>query len=130
AKSIGVANGDLEQMRAQIKLNLEHEVKRRTQMLLKEQVMSVLLKVAELQTPNSLVQQDQQRLVEMARQELHRRNVSGADTVPIPAEVFKDKAERRVRLGLIVAELVKTHALQAKPEQIKAQIEELAQSYE
>ena len=53
-----------------------------------------------------------------------------ADKAPIPPELFKAQAERRVRLGLVVAELVRAHNLQAKPEQLQAHIEELAQSYE
>jgi trigger factor len=56
--------------------------------------------------------------------------VKDADKAPIPAEIFKPQAERRVRLGLVVAELVRTNNLQAKPEQLQAHIEELSQSYE
>ena len=58
------------------------------------------------------------------------RSVKDAATAPIPAELFTAQAERRVRLGLVVAELVRTHKLQAKPEQLQAHIEEMSQSYE
>jgi len=61
---------------------------------------------------------------------LKQRGIKDADKAPIPEEVFRPQAERRVRLGLVVAELVRTHELQAKPEQLKAHIEELAASYE
>ncbi|WP_338925284.1 trigger factor [Mycetohabitans endofungorum] len=130
AKSLGIADGDLAKMRAEIKDNLEREAKRRTQAILKNQVMDALLKLAELDAPNALIEQDQQRLVEMARQDLAQRGVPDAAKAPIPAEMFKEQAERRVKLGLILAELVKEHKLEAKPEQIRAEVDEFAKSYE
>jgi trigger factor len=130
AKSLGIADGDQAKMRAEIKENLEREAKRRTQSLVKNQVMDALLKVAELDVPNALIEQDQQRLVEMARQDLVQRGVPNAQNAPIPAEMFKEQAERRVKLGLVLAELVKENGLEAKPEQIRAEVEEFAKSYE
>ncbi|HTH76242.1 MAG TPA: trigger factor [Trinickia sp.] len=130
AKSLGIADGDLAKMRAEIKENLEREAKRRTQSLVKNQVMDALLKVAELEVPNALIEQDQERLVEMARQDLVQRGVPNAANAPIPAEMFKEQAERRVKLGLVLAEVVKEHGLEAKPEQIRAEVEEFAKSYE
>src|SRR5207253_2728685 len=70
AKSLGIADGSLEKMRADIRENLEREVKRRTHAMLKDQVMDALLKVSELDVPKSLIEQDQERLVEMARRDL------------------------------------------------------------
>ena len=70
------------------------------------------------------------RMIEGARAELKQRGIKDADKAPIPEEVFRPQAERRVRLGLVVAELVRANNLQAKPEQIKAHIDELAASYE
>jgi trigger factor len=130
AKSLGIADGDLVKMRAEIRDNLEREAKRRTQSIVKNQVMDALLKVAELDVPNALIEQDQQRLVEMARQDLAQRGVPNADSAPIPAEMFKEQAERRVKLGLVLAELVKANQLEAKPEQIRAEVDEFAKSYE
>ena len=69
-------------------------------------------------------------MVEQMRADLKKRGVKDAETAPIPAEMFQAQAERRVRLGLVVAELVRSQNLQAKPEQLQAHIEELAQSYE
>jgi len=130
AKSLGIADGDLVKMRAEIKENLEREAKRRTQSIVKNQVMDALLKIAELDVPNALVEQDQQRLVEMARADLEQRGVPNAKDAPIPAEMFKEQAERRVKLGLVLAELVKSNGLEAKPEQIRAEVDEFAKSYE
>lgn len=76
------------------------------------------------------MQSELERLVEGARADLKQRGVKDADKAPIPEELFRPQAERRVRLGLVVAELVRANELHAKPEQIKAHIEELAASYE
>jgi trigger factor len=92
--------------------------------------MEALSKVAELDVPKALVQGELERLVEKARADLKQRGVKDADKAPIPEEIFKPQAEKRVRLGLIVAELVRTHGLQARPEQLQAHIEEMSQSYE
>jgi len=92
--------------------------------------MDALVKVAELDVPKALVAGETQRMIEGARADLKKRGVKDADSAPIPAELFQPQAEKRVRLGLVVAELVRTNNLQAKPEQLQAHIEELAQSYE
>ncbi len=130
AKSLGIEDGDLTKMRGEIKDNLKREVKRRTQQIVKNQVMDALLKISELDVPKALIEQDQERLVEMARQDLQQRGVPNAADVPIPAEMFAEQAERRVKLGLVLAELVKANELQAKPEQIRAEVDEFAKSYE
>jgi trigger factor len=130
ATSLGIPGGSVEKMRSDIRDNLEREVKRRTHALLKDQVMEALLKASELDVPKSLVEQDQERLVQMARQDLEQRGMPNAKNMPIPAEMFAQQAERRVKLGLILAEVVKANGLEAKPEQIKAEIEEFAKSYE
>jgi trigger factor len=61
---------------------------------------------------------------------LKQRGIKDADKAPIPEEVFRPQAERRVRMGLVVSEVVRMHNLQATPDQIKAHVEELAASYE
>ncbi|PEH86605.1 trigger factor [Burkholderia gladioli] len=130
AKTLGIEDGDTAKMRNEIKENLEREAKRRTQSLVKNQVMDAVLKISQLDVPNALVEQDQQRLVEMARQDLAQRGVPNAANAPIPVEMFKEQAERRVKLGLVIAELVKANGLEAKPEQIRAEVDEFAKSYE
>ena len=62
--------------------------------------------------------------------DLKQRGIKDADKAPIPDDIFRPQAEQRVRLGLVVAEVVRGNTLHAKPEQIKAHIEELAASYE
>ena len=130
AKSLGIADGTVAGLHADIKKNLEREVKFRLLARNKQAVMDALVAVAELDLPNSSVQSEIDRLLEGARADLKQRGVKDADKAEIPADVFRPQAERRVRLGLVVAELVRTNSLQAKPEQLKAHIEELAASYE
>jgi trigger factor len=130
AKALGIAGATVEALRADVRKNLEREVKFRVQARNKASVMDALVKAAELEVPKSLVAGETERMVEQMRADLKKRGVKDAETAPIPAEMFQAQAERRVRLGLVVAELVRTHNLQAKPEQLQAHIEELAQSYE
>ena len=92
--------------------------------------MDALIQVATLDLPKALVDNELERLVAGARDDLKQRGIKDADKAPIPSELFQPQAERRVRLGLVVAELVKTNNLQAKPEQLQAHIEEMSQSYE
>ena len=130
AKSLGIEDGTVESLRADIKKNLEREVKFRLLARNKTAVMDALVAKAELDLPKAAVQAEVERLLEGARAELKQRGIKDADKAPIPDEVFLPQAERRVRLGLVVAELVRANELHAKPEQIRAHVEELAASYE
>jgi trigger factor len=130
AKSLGIAEGTVEALRADIRKNLEREVKFRVLARNKQAAMDALAAKAELDLPNAVVQSELERLVEGARADLKQRGVKDADKAPIPEDLFRPQAERRVRLGLVVAELVRTNDLQATPEQIKAHIDELSASYE
>ena len=130
AKSLGIPDGTVESLRADIKKNLEREVKFRVLARNKAAVMDAVAKTAELDLPTALVANETARMIESARADLKKRGIKDADKAPIPEEIFKPQAERRVRLGLVVAELVRANNLQAKPEQLQAHIEEMAQSYE
>ena len=130
AKSLGIADGTVDGLRADIKKNLEREVKFRVLARNKQAVMDALLTKAELDLPNASVQAEIERLMEAARADLKQRGVKDADKAEIPADIFRPQAERRVRLGLVVAELVRSNELHAKPEQLKSHIDELAASYE
>ncbi len=129
-KTLGLEDGSVDSLRADIQKNLAREVSFRVAARNKAAALDAILKVAEFDVPKSLVDAEGQRLVDNARADLKQRGIKDADKAPIPAEMFAPQAERRVRLGLIVAELVKTHNLQAKPEQLQAHITELSQSYE
>ncbi|NML45170.1 trigger factor [Ramlibacter sp. G-1-2-2] len=130
AKSLGIADATVEGLRADIRKNLEREVKFRLLARNKQAAMDALVSKAELDLPQSIVKNEIDRLVEGARADLKQRGIKDADKAPIPEDVFRPQAERRVRLGLVVAELVRANGLEAKPEQIKQHIDELAASYE
>jgi trigger factor len=130
AKSLGIADATVEGLRADIAKNLQREVKYRLLNRNKQAVMDALISKAELDLPKSSVQAELDRMVEGARADLKQRGIKDADKAPIPDDIFRPQAERRVRLGLVVAELVRSNDLAAKAEQIKAHIDELAASYE
>lgn len=129
AKMLGVADGNVEQMRSEIKQNLEREAKKRMQAKLKEQVMDALIETTPVELPRSLVGMEIARLQEGAKKDLESRGMTTKD-MSLPTELFVDRAEKRVKLGLILSELVRQQNLLAKPEQVRAMIEELADSYE
>ena len=130
AKALGIREGTVEGLRADVRKNLDREVKFRLMSKNKGAVMDALVKSAELDVPKALVESETERMVESARADLKQRGIKDADTAPIPAEIFQPQAERRVRLGLVVAELVRASNLQAKPDQLQKHIEDLSQSYE
>ncbi|HEY9099113.1 MAG TPA: trigger factor [Thiobacillus sp.] len=127
AKALGVEDGNVETLKAEVKSNLEREVKRRVQTKMKEQAMELLLKVSTLDLPQSLVAMETERLRSMTEADMQQR---GVQTMQLSADMFTGQAERRVRLGLILAEIVQAHKLVAQPEQIRTLIMEQAQSYE
>jgi len=117
-------------MRAEVKANLEREVKLRLKAKTKDQVMQALLDVTPLEAPKSLIKNEIQSLQQMARENLASRGMPVKDDMPMPAEVFEAQAQRRVSLGLILGEVVRAHSLHARPEQVRAAVELQAQSYE
>jgi trigger factor len=129
ARSLGVTDGDLAKMRAEVKANVEREVKKRLGGELKGRVMQVLLDATRPALPKSLVDMEIERLVGGARADLQSRGLK-MENVPIDPQLFEDQAKRRVALGLIVAEVVKRFDLAAKPEQVRKLVEEHADSYE
>lgn len=129
AKALGVENGDITQMRAEIEANLKREVKKRLQARIKDQVMDALFKANPVEIPTSLVEMETQRLMQAARQDMEQRGMKIKD-FPMQPEWFADQAQRRVSLGLILSEIVKVNDLHAKSDQVKAIVEESAQSYE
>lgn len=127
AMALGVEDGDVEKLKAEVKSNLEREVKRRVQARLKEQTMELLLQKSTLDLPRSLVAMETDRLMKMTEADMQSR---GVQTMKLSADMFTGQAERRVRLGLILAEIVQANKLVAQPDQIRALIQEQAQSYE
>lgn len=129
AQSLGVTDGDIGKMRSEIKTNLERELKKRVQSKTKDQVMDALVSVAQLDLPRSLVDMEVGRLQEQAVQDLQSRGMTTKD-LQLPPELFVERAEKRVKLGLILGEVVKQNNLRARPEQIRSVVEEHAESFE
>lgn len=129
AKSLGVDNGDVDKMRADIRESLEQEVTKRVRARVKEQVFQALLDNAKLELPRALLAIEMNRLMQAARSGLEQRGVD-LTTVNIEPAMFKEQAERNVNLRLILGELVNKNALQAKPEQVRAMVDEFASSFE
>ena len=129
SRSLGVADGDLGKMRAEVQANLEREIKKRLQSRLKEQVMQALLDATPLELPVALVEMEIERLKESTRQDMVARGMTRID-MPMPSDLFEKQARRRVGLGLILSEVVRINQLLARTEQVRAMVEDLAQSYE
>lgn len=129
AKMLGVADGDVSKLRGEIEGNLKREVKKRIESRTKDQVMEALLAANPITVPKALVDMEIERLMQNARQDMEQRGMKTKD-FPIQPAWFADQAERRVKLGLVLAKVVKVQALQAKPEQVKALVDEAAQTYE
>ncbi|NMG30396.1 trigger factor [Aromatoleum evansii] len=129
ARALGVADGDVAKLRDEVRANLEREVKRRIQAKIKEQVMDALLAANPIEVPKALIDAESRQLAENAKRDLEMRGMKTKD-IPVEPAWFADQAVRRVKLGLIMAELVKAKELYAKPEQVRALVEEMAQSYE
>ena len=130
AKALGIEEGSVDGLRASVKKNLEREVRQRVLARNKAAVMDALVAASQLELPKALVGGELERLMNAAREDLKQRGIKDAETAALPRELFEAQAERRVRLGLVVAELVRANNLQARPEQLQAHIEEMSQSYE
>jgi trigger factor len=129
AKSLGVADGDLEKMRSEIRANVERETAKRVEARVKAQVLQGLLDATPLELPNSLVQMEAQQLVERAAADLQARGLKPGQ-VPLDPAAFEATAKRRVALGLIIGELARAENLQPKPADVRAVVEQEAATYE
>lgn len=129
AKSVGIADGDVSKLTLEIRANLQRELDRRLKVRNKDVAMDALLKVTQFDVPKALVDWEAQALMEQAMRDMERRGMK-AGGMKLPLELFKEQATKRVKLGLILAEVVKKHNLQAKSEQVKALIKDYAQSFD
>ncbi|MBX3679332.1 trigger factor [Cognatazoarcus halotolerans] len=129
ARSLGIADGEVSKMREEVRANLQREVKRRVQAKIKEQVMDALIDTHPIEIPKALVEGESRQLAENARKDLEQRGMKNQN-IPVEPAWFTEQAERRVKLGLIMAEVVKSKELHAKPEQVRALVDDFAQSYE
>jgi trigger factor len=129
AKAFGIASGSIAELRAEIAANLRLELKRKIETKVKEQVFTALRDRADFALPKALVDAETDAAMQRAVNELRERGVKAED-IKLTLEMFRPGAEARVKLGLVIAELVRTQGLHPKPDQVKALVQEAAQTYE
>ncbi len=129
ARALGVADGDLQKMRGEIRENVTREVTQRLGGTTKQNVMQALVDNNTLVLPKALVESEITRLIDSMRADLANRGMK-VDQLPFDGDMFRPQAERRVKLGLIVGEYIKRHGLAARPEQVRKLVEESARTYE
>ncbi len=130
AKELGRADGDVVKLKDEIRSNLQAEAERRLKVRNKDIAMDALLKVAQFEAPKALVENESQRIMQQTMRDMQSRGVNVPKGMQLPANMFAERAVKRVKLGLMLEVLVKQNNLEAKPEQIKAMITEHAQGYE
>lgn len=129
ARTLGVKDGDVAKMRAEVHANVEREVKKRVTARVKGQALQLLHDATPVELPKTLIAMETQGLAERARAEFESRGMK-LEKMPIDPSAFEASAKRRVALGLIIGELARAEGLQPKPEQVRKLIEEQAESYE
>ena len=129
ARAFGIASGSVDELRSEIESNLRLELKRKIETRVKDQVFAALRQKAMFVVPKSLVEAEMQNMMERMVAEMREQGVKTED-VNLDPETLRTGAEGRVALGLILSEIVRTENLGAKPEQVKALVQEAAQTYE
>ncbi|EOX3359110.1 trigger factor [Vibrio cholerae] len=123
----GVAEGGVDALKAEVRKNMERELKQAVKARIKEQAIEGLVKENEIQVPSALIDQE----INVLRQQAAQRfggNVEAA--AQLPRELFEEQAKRRVVVGLLLGEVIRTHELKADEEKVKALITEMATAYE
>ncbi|MBS4098248.1 MAG: trigger factor [Sulfuricella sp.] len=129
AKSLGIEDGDLGKMRDEIRKNVEREVKRRIRTNLKEQAMKALVEAVSFDLPKALVEMEIERLQGYAAEQMGM-SAEKAATMSLPTAMFEEQAQQRVRLGLVLAQVVQANQIKPAPEQVRALVDEHAETFE
>ena len=129
AISLGVNDGDLKKMRAEVKLSLEQEAEKRLKARIKENVFQALVTETALDVPRSLVGAEINRMMQMTTQNLQQRGMAAKD-IKLEPNMFTEQAKRSTTLRLILSEVVNANKLQATADQVRAVVDMFANSYE
>jgi len=129
-RSVGIADGSVDVLRAEVLSNVEREVAVRLRARTRDSVMEALAATARFDLPRSLVAEEQERLLQMAQAEITARGAQNSPAAMPGPEVFASAAERRVRLSLMVGEIVNRNGLHARPDQVHKAVEAIARGYE
>ncbi|MDZ7804276.1 trigger factor [Thiohalophilus sp.] len=130
AKKLGVESGDLSEMRNEVRANMQRELDDRLRARLKDAVIETLLAANPIDVPKSLVENEERTLLQQMLQNLASQGMQQQDLSGLNPEMFREQAEKRVTLGLIMSEIVKANDLKVEPEQVKARIQAIAAPYE
>ncbi len=129
ARGFGISDGNLEQMRADIRANMEKEKNDRLKLSIKNKVMSGLLEHNEIIAPSAMVAEEINNLRTQATQRMGQDSES-VDEASFPDPLFSQKATRRVKLGLLIAEVIRTEKIELNQDLVDSAIEEMAVAYE
>jgi len=123
-RGFGFPDGDLDELRSDLRRNMERELKERIHARVKEQVMDLLLETNRIELPESLILQEIVTFKQRVRRDV------GNDSFELPDDLFRDRAERRVALGLIIGEIIKVNGIEVDPERVREAVKALASTYE
>jgi trigger factor len=123
----GVAEGGVEALKAEVRKNMQRELKQAVKNRIKEQAIDGLVKENEIDVPSALIDQEIGTLRQQAAQ---RFGGNPEAAQQLPRELFEEQAKRRVVVGLLLGEVIKSEELKADDEKVKALIEEMATAYE
>lgn len=126
AKGFGVGDGSLEALRAEVRKNMERELKQGLEAKNKQAVMDSLLEMNKLEVPAALIDNEAESLKQQMLQQIQGANGSTS----LDASLFKGEAEKRVSLGLLVSEAIKANDLKVDSDKLKNKVDEIAATYE
>jgi len=129
-KTLGVEEGTVEALRTQVKENMERELKGAIRETIKTNVMDALIEKNKIDLPQVMVKDEAQRLAEQMVNMMAQQGVPMPKDKPIDPEIYRDQAERRVTLGLLMSELIGKEGIVASDEKVREAVEEIAAPYE
>ncbi|HSV20993.1 MAG TPA: trigger factor [Casimicrobiaceae bacterium] len=129
ARAFGIASGQIADLRSEVEANLRLELKRKVESVLKDQALKGLRGLADFALPRALIDAEAQGLMQRMAANLREQGMKAED-IKLTPQLFEEQAKERVALGLMVGEVVRREGLQAKPEQVKGLVQEVAQTYE
>jgi trigger factor len=129
ARALGVEDGDVERLKREVRQNIDKEVAKRIKQAVKDQVMDGLLATANFDVPRALLEAEIERMQQQAVEDLKQRGMT-TQSLSLPPDLFAERATRRLKLSILVTELVKKNDLMPKPEQVRKVIEDHAESFE
>lgn len=120
----------VDELRKEVRMNMERELDFALKAKLKDQVIEGLLKNNEIEIPESLVDQEAQRLAQAAKERMKSWGQNQAAIPDMPLDLFKEEAKKRVALGLIMNQIIQEHKLKPETKRIDAMLEKMSSIYD